>query len=181
MTLLREYVDAVRRLLAGETVTTSGRYVSLTDVRLSWPPSTPARLHVGAIKPKTVALAGELADGLVLTGGTTPDAVRAARAVYDAARGPRPGRVTVYLPAVTGPDAVERFDAELRFWGVEPEPDVGVAGDAAAVAAAVGRWATAGADAVVLQPAAGDDPVGFARFAGEEVRPLLGRAPATAP
>jgi hypothetical protein len=37
----------------------------------------------------------------------------------------------------------------------------------------VRRWADAGADAVILQPRADDDPAEFARFAGEEVRPLL--------
>src|SRR5690242_6245206 len=42
LTLLREYLGAVRALLRGERVTTSGRYVTLTDVELGWPPATPA-------------------------------------------------------------------------------------------------------------------------------------------
>jgi alkanesulfonate monooxygenase SsuD/methylene tetrahydromethanopterin reductase-like flavin-dependent oxidoreductase (luciferase family) len=173
MTLLREYVAVVQSLLVGDTVTADGRYVHLRDVALGWPPAHRPRLHVGAMKPKTIALAGELADGLVLTGGSTPDDVRAARRTYDAARGTRPGRVTVYLVAVTGPDAHQKLDAEARHWGLEPEPDFGVAGDAAAIARAVRRWGEAGADAVILQPRAEDDPVEFARFAGLEVRPLL--------
>jgi hypothetical protein len=37
----------------------------------------------------------------------------------------------------------------------------------------VRRWADAGADAVILQPTADEDPVQFARFVGEQVRPLL--------
>ena len=41
MTLLREYVTAVRGLLAGESVTTDGRYVRLRDVRLGWVPESP--------------------------------------------------------------------------------------------------------------------------------------------
>ena len=50
-----------------------------------------------------------------------------------------------------------------------------MAGDAPAVAAAVRSWTLAGADKVVLQPAADDpDPAGFVRFAAEQVRPLLG-------
>jgi alkanesulfonate monooxygenase SsuD/methylene tetrahydromethanopterin reductase-like flavin-dependent oxidoreductase (luciferase family) len=173
MTLLREYVAVVRSLLAGDTVTVDGRYVHLRDVSLGWPPAHRPRLHVGAVKPKTVALAGELADGLVLTGGSTPDDVRAARRIYDAARGDRAGRVTVYLAAVIGADAAAKLDAEARHWGLDPEPDFGVAGSAKAIAAGVRRWAGAGADAVILQPRAEDDPVEFARFAGAEVRPLL--------
>ncbi|MDT4913637.1 MAG: hypothetical protein QOC66_2765 [Pseudonocardiales bacterium] len=174
MTLLREYVAVVQSLLVGDTVTADGRYVHMRDVSLGWPPAHRPRLHVGAVKPKTVALAGELADGLILTGGSTPDDVRAARQNYDAARGNRAGRVTVYLVAVTGADAAAALDAEARHWGFDPSADFGAAGDARAIASAVRRWADAGADAVVLQPRAEDDPVAFARFAGEQVRPLLG-------
>ena len=145
----------------------------LRDVALGWPPAHHPRLHVGAVKPKTIALAGELADGVVLTGGCTPDDVRSARQAYDAARGNRAGRVTVYLVAVTGADAAAKLAAEARHWGLEPRPEFGVAGDAGAIAAAVRRWAEAGADAVILQPRAEDDPIEFARFAGEQVRPLL--------
>ncbi|WP_406282943.1 hypothetical protein OH799_04695 [Nocardia sp. NBC_00881] len=53
-------------------------------------------------------------------------------------------------------------------------PDSGVAGDAATIAATVRRWFDAGAYTVVLEPTVDDpDPVGFIRFAGTEVRPLL--------
>jgi alkanesulfonate monooxygenase SsuD/methylene tetrahydromethanopterin reductase-like flavin-dependent oxidoreductase (luciferase family) len=118
MTLLREYLTALRSLLAGETVTTDGRYVHLHDVRLAWVPPTPPRLHLGAVRPKTLALAGELADGTVLTGGTTSGQVRTNRAAFDEAWGDRPGRgqVTVYLMAVTGPEADARLAAELERW-----------------------------------------------------------------
>jgi alkanesulfonate monooxygenase SsuD/methylene tetrahydromethanopterin reductase-like flavin-dependent oxidoreductase (luciferase family) len=181
MTLLAEYVGAVRDLLAGETVTARGRYVNLQDVTLGWPPQQRVPLHVGGIKPRTVALAGELADGLILTGGSTLDEVRSARAVYDDARAGRPGRVTVYLIAVTGSRAAERFAADVEGWGLDPAREVGVTGDAAVIADAVQRWAAAGADAVVLQPAATDDPVAYARFVGEEVRPLLGEGSTVRP
>jgi len=49
-----------------------------------------------------------------------------------------------------------------------------VHGGPAEIAAGVGRWAAAGVDAVILQPVADADPVEYARFAGEQVRPLLG-------
>lgn len=42
LTLMREYIPALRALLAGEEVTVSGRYVALDRVRLEYPPdSTP--------------------------------------------------------------------------------------------------------------------------------------------
>ena len=66
---------------------------------------------------------------------------------------------------------------EIDRWDVDLPPDAGVAGDAAAIAAAVDRWAAAGADTVVLQPTADEpDPAGFVRFVAQEVKPLLGRS-----
>jgi alkanesulfonate monooxygenase SsuD/methylene tetrahydromethanopterin reductase-like flavin-dependent oxidoreductase (luciferase family) len=85
-----------------------------------------------------------------------------------------PHRLIVYVHAATGPGCAERLEAELRRWGREATADIGVAGDAQAVAAAVRRWAAAGADTVVLQPTADDpDPEGFVRFVAEDVRPLV--------
>lgn len=79
VTLLREHVGAVRSLLRGERVSTSGRYVSLDDVALDWPPATPPTLLVGARGPRTVALAGEIADGVLLDSVADAAAVRRAR------------------------------------------------------------------------------------------------------
>src|SRR5580658_3595213 len=77
MTLLREYTTALSALLRGEHVTTSGRYVRLYDVALDYPPQAAPPLLIGGVGPRTVALAGELADGLILPGGVSPDDVRA--------------------------------------------------------------------------------------------------------
>jgi alkanesulfonate monooxygenase SsuD/methylene tetrahydromethanopterin reductase-like flavin-dependent oxidoreductase (luciferase family) len=179
LTLLREYTGALRAILAGEEVSTpDNRYVRLDRVRLAWPPDTPPPLHIGTEGQKSLVLSGELADGTILTGGTTPARVRAAREHIEqgrrAAGRPRPHRVTVYLRAATGPDAVERLAADAPRWGLEQTDDTGVAGDAPTVASAVRRWAEAGADAVVLQPTADDpDPEGFVAFAGREVAPLV--------
>ena len=95
MTLLREYTAAVRALLAGERVSTAGRYVTLDGVALDWPPADPPPVLVGARGPKTVRLAGELADGLLLDSGATLDAVRTARARVDEVRGGRPFQVVL--------------------------------------------------------------------------------------
>ena len=179
MTLLREYTVALRRLLSGDTVSSTGRYVTLDNVGLVWPPSAPAPLLVGAVGPKTMTLAGELADGAILTGGTTPDQVRAARTLLDAAAqaagNPRP-RIVVFLVAATGPDAQARLESDLL------ESDngddlglAGVAGSAERVAAGVRRLADAGADAVILQPTQDvQDVEGFVAFVAEDVAAVLG-------
>ncbi|MEU6884646.1 LLM class flavin-dependent oxidoreductase [Streptomyces viridosporus] len=179
VTLLREHLVALRGLLRGERITTRGRYVELDDVALDWPPEHEVEVLAGATGPRTVRLTGEAADGTILTATTSPEGVRRARRLVDegraaAGRGTGPHRVVVYLLAATGPGAGERLRAELIAEGVGGEPDLGVAGDAGAVAKAVQRLAEAGADSVVLQPTGDEpDPEGFVRFVAEDVRPLV--------
>ncbi|GCB46329.1 LLM class flavin-dependent oxidoreductase [Streptomyces sp. NL15-2K] len=178
LTLLREHLVALRALLRGERLTTDGRYVKLDDVALDWPPDGAVEVLAGATGPRTLRLSGEAADGTVLTASTAPDGVRRARALIDegrkAAGRTDPHKVIVYLLTATGPDAAARLRAELVEEGQESVPDLGVAGDAGAVAKAVQRLADAGADTVILQPTADEpDPEGFLRFAAEEVRPLV--------
>ncbi|MEV6735839.1 LLM class flavin-dependent oxidoreductase [Streptomyces sp. NPDC051104] len=175
MTLLREYLDALRALLRGERVTTDGRYVKLDDVALDWPPAQAVRILAGVTGPRSLRLSGEAADGTLLTAATSPEGVRAARGIVDegreAAGRTDPHPVVVYLRATTGPDAAARLRAEIeREGGVEH----GVTGDAGTVAKAVQQLAEAGADTVVLQPTGDEpDPEGFVRFVAEEVRPLV--------
>ncbi|WP_156224559.1 LLM class flavin-dependent oxidoreductase [Pseudactinotalea suaedae] len=85
LTLLREYGTALRRLLEGENVTVEGRYVNLNDVQLSWPPQN-VPLLVGAEGPKTLALAGEIGDGIILTGGTGTEGAAQAISIAQQAR-----------------------------------------------------------------------------------------------
>jgi alkanesulfonate monooxygenase SsuD/methylene tetrahydromethanopterin reductase-like flavin-dependent oxidoreductase (luciferase family) len=152
LTLLREWVTAVRALLHGQTVTTAGRYVRLRDVALDWPPAAVPPLLVGARGPKTLAVAGQIADGIVLDAGITPGGVRESVAT---AAAPRPLEVVAYVPCGAGPGARERLAAEQA---ASPRPAGTIAaGTPADVARAVGSLAAAGATTVVLQPTA-DDP-----------------------
>jgi alkanesulfonate monooxygenase SsuD/methylene tetrahydromethanopterin reductase-like flavin-dependent oxidoreductase (luciferase family) len=79
LTLMREYVTALSDLLAGRTVSVDGRYVRLVDVRLDWPPQQRVPVLIGGTGPKTLALAGEIADGVILdsqyTVATLPNAL----------------------------------------------------------------------------------------------------------
>ena len=111
MTLLREYVTALRALLNGESVTTKGRYVNLDAVKLDWPPDPAPELVIGATGPKTLQLAGELGDATILTASTTIDGVRAARQHINASG----HRVIVFVQAATGPGAERRVnEADAR-------------------------------------------------------------------
>jgi alkanesulfonate monooxygenase SsuD/methylene tetrahydromethanopterin reductase-like flavin-dependent oxidoreductase (luciferase family) len=76
LTLMREYVTALIELLAGRSLTVDGRYVRLTDVRLDWAPQQRVPVLIGGAGPKTLALAGELADGVILDAQYTVDTLR---------------------------------------------------------------------------------------------------------
>jgi alkanesulfonate monooxygenase SsuD/methylene tetrahydromethanopterin reductase-like flavin-dependent oxidoreductase (luciferase family) len=153
MTLLREWVTATRSLLRGDAVTVSGQYVRLDDVALDWPPATVPPLLVGARGPKTLALAGELADGLVLDAGISVHGVRQA---VGRAAARRPHEVVVNVLCGGGPGSAQQIQAELAE-SAEPLSTRAAVGSAEEVAGTVRSFAAAGATTVVLQPTA-DDP-----------------------
>ncbi|WP_409465608.1 LLM class flavin-dependent oxidoreductase [Amycolatopsis sp. GA6-003] len=177
LTLLREYLDALRDLLAGKRVTTQGRYVQLDNVALDWPPETAPAVVAGAFGPRSLRLIGETADGVVT--GTTlaglPQAielVREGRAAREQSGGEFP--FMVQLVAATGPDAAERAGAETKRLGHDVGDSLTAVGDARAIADTITQWSEAGADTVILEPTPDEpDPVGFFRFLAEEVRPLV--------
>lgn len=74
--LMRDYVTALSELLAGRSVTTDGRYVRLTGVQLDWPPQQPVPVLIGGTGPKTLVLAGEIADGVIRDSQYTPTTAR---------------------------------------------------------------------------------------------------------
>lgn len=116
--LAREYLTALSRLLDGETVTVSGDYVALDGVRLGWPPVTRPRILLGAIGPKSLALAGECADGVLLDADFSVEGVADADAACRAARAQpgvtEPFEVAVYQRFYRGPDAADRLVADTR-------------------------------------------------------------------
>jgi alkanesulfonate monooxygenase SsuD/methylene tetrahydromethanopterin reductase-like flavin-dependent oxidoreductase (luciferase family) len=177
LTLLREYLTALRALLDGQRVSVAGRYVHLDEVALDWPPEPGTELLCAATGPKTLQLSGELASGTVLTSGTTPDAVR--DAVGHIRKGqahravPAPHSVIAYVQCTTGVDARSRALQELTRWGFDPEADIAVYGTPADIADGAQRWIDAGADTIVLQPGADADIAEFVTIIGTQVQPLL--------
>jgi alkanesulfonate monooxygenase SsuD/methylene tetrahydromethanopterin reductase-like flavin-dependent oxidoreductase (luciferase family) len=66
LTTLEETITVVRRLLTGEEVTFDGRSVHLDAVRLDQPPEVVPPVIAGVLQRKSLALAGRVADGVVL-------------------------------------------------------------------------------------------------------------------
>ena len=121
LTLLREHTVALRSLLAGEEVTTAGRYVTLDRVRLDWPPEPGLPLYLGGAGPKALALAGELGDGTLLGNGLNrEEAAAACRTVFAARPDGSPHPVVLTVIVATGSGAQDRLDSELG--GGAPPP-----------------------------------------------------------
>ncbi|MDJ0393648.1 LLM class flavin-dependent oxidoreductase [Rhodococcus sp. G-MC3] len=124
MTLLREQMAALTTLLDGGTVDVEGRYVTLKNVKLDWPPLQPPPLLIGATGPKTLALSGETSSGTILTSETSPEQLKTARGHID---GGPDHDIVVYVDSST---------------------------EAATATGNLQRWVDAGATTIVLQPSA---------------------------
>ncbi|MFV9425370.1 LLM class flavin-dependent oxidoreductase [Microbacterium sp. S1037] len=163
LTLMQEQLPALRSLLAGDTVSAEGRYVRLREVTLDWPPAEAPLVYAAAEGPKTLALAGAVADGVILDSRHTVDEIAEAVGVVRAGRADagRDGRtdVVAYVLTAFGPGARERAAAAV---GDRPDAaDRVLAGSVSEVAEGVARFQAAGVDDVVLLPT---DDVDLAAF-----------------
>ena len=80
---LREYLQLLRQIFAGGKTAFSGQHLQSIGFRLQSPPVPPVPLHLGAMGPRMLALAGELADGVVLNDFTPPGELANALAQID--------------------------------------------------------------------------------------------------
>lgn len=76
LTAVDETVTAIRRLLAGDAVTIEGAVVRLDQVQMQMTPTETPPLYVGAMRERTLQLAGRVGDGTILTGMSSPAYVR---------------------------------------------------------------------------------------------------------
>ena len=177
LTLIGETCALVRSLLAGEAVDTAGRYVTAEGVQLEFPPAEAPLVSLGVVGPRSLELAGEVADGTVLCEAHGPSEI--ARALTHirvgqerVGRGGDAHRITVFAAFHLGDEAdIVR----------NPEAPVGweaVSTDAPEVAERLTTLYEAGADAVVLVPLA-TDPIDALDRALTEVVPLIRRSMTT--
>ena len=166
LTLLREYHTALRGLLAGQSVSTEGRYVRLDAVKLEWVPLQGIPLLIGGTGPKTLQLAGEIADGVIIDSLNTPESARAAIGHVVAGQSGRDAAefATVqYLACALGADGRRRLDDQAGKRGLVA--GYGVSGTVDEIIAAVSGYS---AQTLVLQPIGPEDDMdGFIRHVGE--------------
>jgi 5,10-methylenetetrahydromethanopterin reductase len=98
-TAIREGVELIRRLLAGERVSVSGQQVSFHDGRLDFTPARPdVPIYVASQREAGCRVAGRVADGAIMQGALAEPLVRFLRdTVHGAAReaGRDPGRIAL--------------------------------------------------------------------------------------
>lgn len=101
LTTLDEVITTVRRLLRGETVNFEGQHVTMRDVALAAPPIQVPPVLAGVYGPKSLALAGRVADGIVLAEGAGPTYVQQA---LERAGSPDDFRTSVFSALCLIPD-----------------------------------------------------------------------------
>ncbi|MEC3913709.1 LLM class flavin-dependent oxidoreductase [Nocardia sp. CDC160] len=102
LTALDETTDILRELLSGATVDRKTDTQTLSDIRLSFPPDTPPELWIGAVNERGLRLAGEKADGVLLSVLAGTAYLRWVRALL-----PRHAKVTAFV--LTAIDEDERI------------------------------------------------------------------------
>lgn len=73
---IRETIEIVRRLTAGGAVDYRGDHFSLVNTQLDFSPRRQVPIFVAARGPKTLELAGELADGVIIGGFAKPQGIQ---------------------------------------------------------------------------------------------------------
>ena len=193
---LSETVSTVRGLLHGETVTRHGRFVDLEAVALDSPPAQPPPILIGTTGDRGTALAGEVADGLLLPEGCGAPFIAKMREALMAARsahvnGPEP-ELVVYAWARAGESEHDHevLDGVVSGWarsGMYPGPmaaagvpspypesapgsliaSLTISGSPARCRAAAPRLASAGATRVVLCTTGEDSDDQYERLASD--------------
>lgn len=127
MKSMREIVTDIQTILAGHKVTTTGEYSALTDVVLEVTPRQRPPLLLGVRGPKSIQLAGEISDGVLLAEVAGADYIRWAHnqmAIGAAGRDVKP-EVYVYANTRVSNTNPESAIADMRDWMAEWHPEPG--------------------------------------------------------
>jgi 5,10-methylenetetrahydromethanopterin reductase len=121
VTLLSEYIAALKKLLKGEKVTCAGTYVNLHEVALESPPRTAPPVLAGVRGPRSLRTSATVSDGTILAEPVTPEYTSVVRSLITP--GHAPHRIVAYNVAAIDDSADiarKRARSGLRWIG-DPE------------------------------------------------------------
>jgi alkanesulfonate monooxygenase SsuD/methylene tetrahydromethanopterin reductase-like flavin-dependent oxidoreductase (luciferase family) len=104
-----EALHIIRRLLAGETVSSSRRF-RVGEASLAQRPAEPVEVWIGASAPPAIDRAARLAEGWIASPGLTPEEARVQADLYRercAAHGRRPGAIVLRRDIYVGESSAE--------------------------------------------------------------------------
>ena len=108
---VREMVGFLRQVFAGERVVFEGQTFQVQGFRLSRPPSAPIPIHLAALRPAMLSLAGQIADGAILnwlSAGDIKKSVAVVRtAAQNAGRDPDTVEITARVFVCVDPPSAE--------------------------------------------------------------------------
>ncbi|MHA1107635.1 MAG: LLM class flavin-dependent oxidoreductase [Alphaproteobacteria bacterium] len=121
--VIREYVEALRALWAGETVDMEGHIFQLRGARLAFTPPAPIPIFVASTGPQILHLSGRIADGVLFSGGLSLNFTRrcvalADEGVSEAGRDPadvRKAGFVYFACSKNGSDAIQSNREKLAF------------------------------------------------------------------
>lgn len=168
LALLEETISAVQAILRGEEVSVDGRAIHLEKIRLVHPPQQPPPVIAGVIGPRSLELAGRVADGTLVVEGRGPKDLPGIRALIEkgrtAAGSSSPHELVIFTHLCISGDAAQVQGALApvlaeysQMLGVPQQDVFTVSGDPAQVAQRVRQLWDAGIDSVILRPV-GDQP-----------------------
>jgi 5,10-methylenetetrahydromethanopterin reductase len=116
---MREYVAVLRQYLRGETVNFAGDTLRVNGAKLGFFPSRTIPMYLTAVRPRMLRLAGEIGDGVLLSGGCSPGYI--ARCVEETEKGAAAngrtwnGDVAGFVTASVASDRREAIEANKLF------------------------------------------------------------------
>jgi alkanesulfonate monooxygenase SsuD/methylene tetrahydromethanopterin reductase-like flavin-dependent oxidoreductase (luciferase family) len=167
-------LDIVRRLLAGEVVT-SGEPYDVREARVSPTPPEPVEVWIGGTAEHAVDRAARLGDGFLANADLTPEQARAVIDLYRErcdAHGRTPTAIGIRRDVHVGADAADadRVAGPVVAAGYRGfDPSACISGDAAEVTEQLGAYAAMGYTDVIIRHLAEDQIEvlkSFARLAG---------------
>jgi 5,10-methylenetetrahydromethanopterin reductase len=113
--VIREFVEALRKLWSGEPVTQAAFRFRLNGARMMFKPPTPIPIYLAPTREQMLQLAGKIGDGVVLSAGLSTDWVRQSLGhvkvgAAAAGRGPECIRTAGYILFIASSDGTRAFN-----------------------------------------------------------------------